>query len=247
MTEPVWIEADWPAPPGIRAVTTTRLGGHSQAPFHSLNLGANSGDDPHLVARNRQALTAALHLNEPVHWLKQVHGKHVIHLDNPVADNCADASVTSQPEQVCAVLTADCLPAFFAAIDGSEVGVAHAGWRGLAAGVLESTVAAMRAKPGELVASLGPAIGPEAFEVGPDVRAAFVAVHADNQAAFKPSRDDRLLCDIFKLARMHLERCGVGRVYGGGLCTWSDPDRFYSYRRDGATGRMASLIWRSRA
>ncbi|MGV6818381.1 MAG: peptidoglycan editing factor PgeF [Thiotrichales bacterium] len=247
MTEPVWIEADWPSPAGVQALTTTRLGGFSQAPFDALNLGARSGDDPLMVERNRTLLMSALHLNQPITWLEQVHGKDVIRLESAAAGHCADASVTSQPGQVCAVLTADCLPVFFAAIDGSEVGVAHAGWRGLAAGVLESTVAAMRAKPGELVASLGPAIGPQAFEVGPEVRAAFIAVHADNQAAFKPSRDDRQLCDIFKLARMHLERCGVGRVYGGGLCTWSDRDRFYSYRRDGATGRMASLIWRSRA
>lgn len=243
MVDPVWIEADWPAPPGIRALTTTRLGGFSQPPYDSLNLGTNSGDALDAVALNRSGLGKALGLREPPCWLQQVHGTQVIRLEEAGLDDCADASVTSEPNNVCAVLTADCLPVFFASNDGREVGVAHTGWRGLAAGVLEATVVELRAEPQNIMAFLGPAIGPDSFEVGPEVRETFVAVDAENDDGFRAYKGDRLLCDIFKLARLHLNRCGIAAVYGGGVCTWSDTSRFYSYRRDGVTGRMASLIW----
>lgn len=243
MTEPIWLNADWPAPPRVRALTTTRVGGLSPPPYDSLNLGLNSGDDPQIVQQNRQRLAEALSLDHPTQWLHQVHGVAVARLDGSAPDLCADASTTDQANTVCAVLTADCLPVFFAARDGSEVAVAHAGWRGLAAGVLEETLNQLRAKPEEIVACLGPAIGPEAFEVGSEVREVFLSVHKDNVQAFKPHGVHKFLCDIFSLARMHLNRHGVSAVYGGGTCTWSDATRFYSYRRDGVTGRMASLIW----
>lgn len=243
-SEVAWLEADWPVPGRVRALTTLRTGGVSGGPFASLNLGARVGDDPGAVATNRQRLAAAAGLPaEPV-WLKQVHGVRVVQADPPnVREADADAAVTDQPGVVCAVLTADCLPVFLARMDGSAVAVAHAGWRGLAAGVIESTIAALDPAHGPLAAWLGPAIGPDAFEVGPEVREAFVDCHADDASAFHPGHGDRYLADLYALARARLSRAGVTTVSGGGHCTYAEEAAFFSHRRDGLSGRMASLIW----
>lgn len=232
-----WIIPDWPAPQHVRACVTTRNGGASQAPFDSFNLGDHVDDDPAAVAANRQRLQDLLGC-EPA-WMSQVHSSAVIEAE-PNACPVADASWTSAAGVASAVLTADCLPVLFCNLDGSRVAAAHAGWRGLAGGVLEATVAAMS---GQLMAWLGPAIGPDAFEVGAEVREAFVSQHAIASEAFVPSRNaDRYMADIYQLARIRLAACGVADVFGGGFCTVTDP-RFYSYRRAARTGRFASLVW----
>jgi YfiH family protein len=236
---------DWPAPPSVRAALTTRHGGVSAAPWDSLNLAAHVGDDPAHVAENRRRLRAHLDLPAEPFWLRQVHGCDVAQAgaSDGVAPCSADASVATTPGLVCAVLTADCLPVLFCDRLGSWVAAAHAGWRGLAAGVLERTVQRAPASPGELLAWLGPAIGPQAFEVGPEVREAFVAADPGAADCFSVSPAGRWLADLYGLARRRLAACGVGWVGGGGLCTYTDSDRFFSFRRDGTTGRMASLIW----
>jgi YfiH family protein len=236
------IEADWSAPPNVRAFSTTRHGGFSKGAWGQFNLGAHCGDHPDNVAQNRELLSALLPSNPP--WLRQVHGTEVgswndMHND---PDSEADALVSSQSGQVCAVLTADCLPLFFCNKAGTKVAAVHAGWRGLAAGILESTVLAMDNDPSQLMAWMGPAIGPQAFEVGQDVYDKFTGLNPENRNAFKPHKD-RWFADLYELARMALSRVGVERVYGGQYCTYSEPKRFFSYRRDGITGRMASLIW----
>lgn len=238
-----WIVPDWPAPASVRALMTTRGGGVSQGPYASLNPATHVGDDPAAVAENRRRLRAGLP-GEPL-WLNQVHGVAVAGFaENASSLPTADASVARRPGQVCAVLTADCLPVLFCDRAGSVVAAAHAGWRGLAAGVLEATVAAMQVPAGEVVAWLGAAIGPDAFEVGEEVRETFVATHPLTVGAFRPARaSQKWLADIYAIARIRLAAVGVGEVHGGGLCTVGDATRFYSYRRDGATGRMASLIW----
>ncbi len=233
---------DWPAPPGIQAFTSTRRGGVSQAPFATLNLGQHVGDDPHCVAENRRRLAAYANWQHEPGWLKQVHGCGIVDLHG-VIDTEADASISRRLGQPCVVMTADCLPVLFAAIDGSEVAASHAGWRGLAAGVLEATVARMQTAPERVMAWLGPAIGPHAFEVGDEVRAAFVQAGSVYARAFQKNVRGRWYCDLFSLARLKLAAVGVTAVYGGGLCTYSDRERFYSYRRDGVTGRMGSFIW----
>ncbi|MEO1766206.1 peptidoglycan editing factor PgeF [Thiobacter aerophilum] len=231
---------DWPTPPHVRALVTTRAGGVSVGPYASLNLAAHVGDDPAAVAENRARLRRLLPA-EPL-WLEQVHGTAVWRMEAG-APGRADASVSRTAGQVCAVLTADCLPVLFADRAGTVVAAAHAGWRGLCAGVLERTVAAMQTDPGQIMSWLGPAIGPEAFQVGEEVRLAFLAVDAAAAEAFRADGPGRWRADLYALARMRLARAGVQAVFGGGLCTFSDPTRFFSYRRDGATGRMASLIW----
>lgn len=241
------IVPEWPAPAGVRALITTRRGGVSQAPYDSFNIGGHVGDDPELVAQNRAMLRAILPA-EPV-WLEQVHGIQVADADIAryrVRQPVADAAVSRLPGSVCAVMTADCLPVLLASRDGLVVGAAHAGWRGLLDGVIEATVASMHVSGDELLAYLGPAIGPDHFEVGPEVRQKFMAADAATEAAFCAGRDDRWLADIFHLARLRLSRLGVPAesIHGGRQCTVSAPELFYSYRRDGATGRMASLIWR---
>lgn len=229
---------DWPAPPNVRAFCTGRKGGFSEGAWSSLNLGSNCGDDPGHVLRNRERLSEAL--PSPPLWLNQVHGTTVVkHPGRTVEGLEGDAIVSFRPGQVCAILTADCLPVFFCNRAGDRVAVAHAGWRGLAAGVLEETVRALDAEPAELLCWMGPAIGPQVYEVGPELTEAFAG---EFPAGFIP-RGDRFLLDIYTLARMKLKAVGVPGVYGGGLCTYSDPDRFFSYRRDGVTGRMASLVW----
>ncbi|MCP5141952.1 MAG: peptidoglycan editing factor PgeF [Gammaproteobacteria bacterium] len=240
-----WLTPDWPAPPNVRAGTTLRSGGVSVGPFVSLNLAAHVDDAPAAVATNRARLTTELALPESPEWLSQVHGVHVHRLEGTRADEPvpADAVWSDRPGRVCAVLTADCLPVLFCDRDATRVAAAHAGWRGLAAGVLEATVAAMGGDPAAVLAWLGPAIGPQAFEVGEEVRARFIADHPVAAAAFVPSPAGRWLADIYALARIRLAAVGVTAVYGGGECTFTDADRFYSYRREPRTGRMASLIY----
>lgn len=240
--------ADWPAPPGVRAVQTLRGGGVSVSPYDQFNLADHCGDDPAAVAANRRILRTELALPAEPAWLHQVHGVDAVRIPSAsTAPVCADAAWTAAPGVVCAVLTADCLPVLFAAADGSVVAVAHAGWRGLAAGVLEATLAALPVPPDQILVWLGAAIGPTAFEVGPEVRAGFMADQPEAGAAFQPGRDDRWQGDLYALARLRLQRAGVTRVYGGGACTYSDTARYYSFRRDARCGRMASLIWRENA
>jgi len=242
MAVPEFLRPNWPAPAGVHAAMTTRAGGVSQGPYASFNLASHVGDEAAAVSENRRRLRVALDLPAEPAWLEQVHGIRVVALPGP-APGPADAAVTFTPGSVCAVLVADCLPVFLTGRDGRRLGVAHAGWRGLAAGIIEATVAALECTPGELVAWLGPSIGPAAFEVGGEVRDAFVARDAGSAIAFRPGREGRWLADLPALARRRLAGAGVGVVHGGELCTHSDPARFYSYRRDGATGRMAALAW----
>ena len=246
-----WIVPDWPVPPGVHALVTTRLGGVSRTPYASLNLGAHVGDDPAAVASNRARVHAALAgAGRPV-WLEQVHGTRVVDATAAAAAGItqrADASFSTQSGVCCAVMTADCLPVLFCDDSGSVVAAAHAGWRGLLAGVLDATVTAMAVAPATLIAYLGPAIGAQAFVVGDEVRAAFVADLAASAVAFAPTAEPgKCLADIYQLARLRLAARGVVRVFGGNCCTFSDSRRFFSYRRDGQTGRMASLIWRTAA
>lgn len=234
------VTPDWPVPAHVKSLMTTRIGGVSVGPYASLNLGDHVLDDPIAVATNRACLRASLPA-EPI-WLNQVHGTRVVQADSAIGVPAADASFTNQPDTVCAVLTADCLPVLFCARDGSVVAAAHAGWRGLAAGVLEATVAAIPVPPSEVMAWMGAAIGPAAFEVGSEVRECFIASHAQSATAFS-QHQEKWHANIYTLARIRLNASGVNGVYGGGLCTYTDAARFYSYRRDGKTGRMATLIW----
>jgi polyphenol oxidase len=236
-----WLTADWPAPPQVRTCVTTREGGTSVAPWAGLNLGSHVGDDPAAVSANRTVLMDALGCMPA--WLEQTHGTSVVAADPTQVIN-ADASWTDQPGIACTIMTADCLPVLFCDRAGTRVAAAHAGWRGLASGILENTIAALRVPPGELLVWLGPAIGPAAFEVGEEVRQTFVDHDPVAVQAFRPSgREGHYLADIYQLARQRLQRAGVNAVWGGGLCTVGDARRFYSYRRDGMTGRFASLIW----
>lgn len=239
-----WLTPEWPAPSRVRAASTTRIGGVSGGPWSGLNLGDHVGDEPAAVAANRRLLGEALHLPAAPGWLRQVHGTRVCDAAAIADGECqeADAVFTDVPGRVCAVMTADCLPVLLCTADGSAVAALHAGWRGLAAGVLEAGVARF-GDPAGVLAWLGPAIGPQAFEVGDEVRDAFVSCDTDVAAAFVASRPGHWLADIFALARLRLRSTGVRRVSGGGLCTYSDPRRFYSFRRNRITGRMASLIW----
>lgn len=244
-----FVSAQWSAPAGIHAFTTTRRGpGVSRSPFDDFNLGDHVGDDPGAVAANRAALRRTLALPSEPQWLRQVHGIDVVDAD-AVPDREvpeADAAVSRQRGRVLAILTADCLPVLFAADDGSVLGVAHAGWRGLAAGVLEATVAAMQVDAGRLHAWIGPAIRQTAYEVGADVREAFIAHDRAAASAFVPSaRTSHFLCDLAALARQRLLHTGLTAIADCGLCTHVDAERFYSHRRDRRSGRMATLIWRS--
>lgn len=250
-----WLLADWPAPPVVRALTTLRHGaGGSAAPFDHFNLGNRSsadGDDPAVVEDNRARLAALAGLPSPPHWLRQVHGTGVLRFEAHPAgqgvahEPTADAAVTATPGVVLAILTADCLPVVLAADDGSEVAAAHAGWRGLADGVLERTAAAMRTPPARLMAWLGPAAGPQAYEIGEDVHAAFLAQDAVAADAFVATRPGHWRVDLYALARQRLVAAGLApaAVHGGGLCTISDATRFFSHRRDRRSGRMATLAW----
>lgn len=239
-----WLVPDWPAPPAVRAVTTTRHGGVSGGAWASMNPADHVGDDAAAVAANRARLRGVLALPaEPV-WLEQVHGVRVVEAAGAGERPAADAAWTGRTGVVCAVLTADCLPVVFADRAGRCVAVAHAGWRGLAAGVLEATLGALPVPAADLMVWLGPAIGPAAFEVGAEVRAAFLDHDAAAAPAFAPGRDGaHWFADLYTLARRRLVAAGVPAVYGGGWCTHTDGSRFYSYRRDGVTGRMATLAW----
>ncbi|HEY0197098.1 MAG TPA: peptidoglycan editing factor PgeF [Rhodanobacter sp.] len=241
-----WIFPDWPAPSRVHAAVTTRHGpGVSAVPFERFNLGLRSGDVADAVEANRSALQQTLRLPAAPRWLRQVHDVGVAELGPlPSSDEPqADAAVSHLPGTVLAILTADCLPVLFCSADGSEIGAAHAGWRGLAAGVLEATLTELRSPRDQLLAWLGPCIGAESYEVGEEVRTAFIANDASASACFEASRPGHWLCDLVALARRRLEAVGVQRIYGGGFDTFAD-DRFYSYRREGArSGRFASLIW----
>jgi len=233
----------WPAPTAVHAVISTRIGGVSLPPFDSLNLGDHVGDDPAAVAENRKRLEVVARLPATPIWLNQVHGTRVLDCALPLESREADASMTSQPNQVCVVMTADCLPVLFCNRAGSRVAAVHAGWRGLADGVIEAALAGFEDPVDQLLAWLGPAIGPDAFEVGPEVRERFLQDDPQAAGAFHPGRPGHWLADIYWLARLRLQRAGVGFIGGGDYCTVTDPKRFFSYRRDGVTGRMASLIW----
>jgi polyphenol oxidase len=235
------ITPDWPAPANVRSLQTTRKGGSSSSPFDSFNLGSHVGDNPLAVSRNRMLLAPWLP-SEPV-WLNQVHGVTVADAGHAGCLPEADACVSTHPGAVCVVMTADCLPILLCDEQGTVVGAAHAGWRGLCDGVIESTVSAMRVPAPALMAWLGPAIGPAEFEVGEEVRAAFMAKHPQAEIAFVASAEGKWLADLYQLASMRLNALGITRIYGGKLCTYRDPERFYSYRRDGVTGRMGTFIW----
>ncbi len=269
MSETAWIEADWPAPPGVRAITTRRFGaGVSKPPFDTFNLGVRNGDDVEGVAANRRELIDVLALPSAPRWLRQVHGTAVARFgrddaleligrdaasvdlsgrdsDADTAEPQADAATTATSGTVLAILTADCLPAVFAARDGAEIAAAHAGWRGLAGGVLEATAAAMHTSPEGLQVWLGPAAGPMAYEIGADVRAAFLAHNPAAEAAFSATRPGHWLIDLYALARQRLIAAGIAAdaIYGGNRCTISEPEHFFSHRRDSQSGRIATLVW----
>lgn len=242
---PTFIEATWLAPPGVRALSSLRAAG---------NLAAHVGDDPAVFAANRSRFAAAVDLPHPPRWLMQVHGVIVADLDQPAPPVEADAAISASRGVVCAVLTADCLPLLLSAVDGSIVGAAHAGWRGLAAGVIEATVAAMRARmhaPVALQAWLGPAISAAHYEVGADVRDSFLARDPTAEPAFLANLRGRWQCDLYALARQRLDRLEIAEVSGGERCTFAEVSHFFSHRRDTApgrerpAGRMATAIWRS--
>ena len=256
---PEWLQPDWDAPPNVRAFATTRAGGVSEGEYGAMNLGFSSGDAADRVARNRAIVRA--HLPADPLYLAQVHGNAVIE-NREAPENRdvpgfppggkpgtsrfsqkADAAVTATPGAVCVVLTADCMPVLLCNRGGTRVGVAHAGWRGMAGGVLENAIAAMGAAPGEILAWMGPAIGPDAFEVGPEVREAFVAQDRGAEDAFRAHRPGKYMADLYALARRRLAHAGVASVHGGGFCTFHDAERFFSYRRAKASGRMGAFIW----
>ena len=238
---PEFILPDWSAPAGVRALATTRGGGASAPPWQGFNLGDHVGDDPHAVAANRALLRRELPA-EPV-WLSQVHGTRCVDAATARPGEQADASFSRSRGVVCTVLTADCLPVLLCDEHATVVGIAHAGWRGLAAGVIEATVAAMGEPGSALMAWLGPAIGPQAFEVGGEVRELFLAGDAAAADAFVPAAGGKWLCDIYRVARLRLQSLGIRRVAGADFCTVNDAQRWFSHRRDGVSGRMASLVW----
>jgi YfiH family protein len=243
---PAWITPDWPAAATVRALSTLREGGVSQKSYAALNLGGHVGDAPTAVAENRRRLRSAARLPAEPTWLSQVHGARAVDLD--ALDDAekppeADAALTRRPGRVCAILAADCLPVLLAADSGAAVAAAHAGWRGLAGGVIEAAVRALGVAPESLMAWLGPAIGAQHFEVGGEVREVLLAGDPQGSAAFVPNERGRYLADLPLLARRRLAGLGVQRIYGGSECTFSRPDRYFSHRREGMTGRQASLIW----
>jgi len=239
-----WLGIDWPAPPGVRVVSSFRSGGASAPPYESLNLGDHVGDDPRVVAENRRRLKAAAGLPaEPV-WLEQVHGVNVADLDSQAHQGPADAAISRRPLRVCAILTADCLPLVFASESGETIGAAHAGWRGLKDGVIGATVRAMGVPPPQLSVWLGPAIGPRHFEVGAEVCETFLRLDPQDADAFERNARGRFMADLALLARRQLGRLGISRIHGDPECTYSRADRYFSHRRDGNTGRQGTFIWR---
>jgi len=238
-----FITPNWPAPAQVKAYTTTRQGGYSTPPYDSFNLADHVGDATKAVAANRARLNQALKLPTSPVWLKQVHGTETVKA-TPENTHClADAAFATIPEQVCVVMTADCLPVLFCDKKGTRVAAAHAGWRGLANGVLEATLQSLEVPAQDILVWLGPAIGPQAFEVGNEVWTIFTDFLPEATEAFKPSREDHWLADLYLLARQRLAHQGVTAIYGGDYCTYTEKAFFYSYRRDKVTGRMATLIW----
>jgi hypothetical protein len=238
-----YITPNWSAAKSVKAYVTTRLGGFSQTPFTSFNLATHVGDDVDAVIQNRALLAAQLQLPQEPHWLQQVHGIEVVAAEKVTRNYCADAIYTQQINKVCVVMTADCLPVFFCNQQATKVAVAHAGWRGLANGILESTLQQLDEKPDNILVWLGPAISQAAFEVGDEVRQAFSDYLPQAEQAFKPSRPSHWYADLYLLAKQRLQVQGIQHIFGGDFCTYSDSERFFSYRRDQQTGRMASLIW----
>ena len=239
-----YLLADWPAPANVKALVTTRRDGFSSGVFNSFNMGIYSGDDPETVTKNRRQLTVDWQTEHPPQWLKQVHGVDVIEARHGQPEQEADAMFTRKPGMMCTALTADCLPVLFCDRSGSVVASAHAGWKGLLAGVLENTVKAMEVAGGDILVWLGPAISQKNFEVGPEVREKFMVVNPKAAEAFVPGEGDRWFADIYQLARQRLEAISITGIYGGDFCSVDQDDLFYSYRRDGkASGRMASVIW----
>lgn len=238
-----FIVPDWPAPNHIKAFTTTRLNGVSSTPFQSFNLAHHVGDSIDHVLKNRALLKNNLKLpNEPI-WLNQAHSNHVINLDQNNSDEIADGSYTTHKNKVCVILTGDCLPILLCDKTGKEIAAVHGGWRGLLAGVIESALMYFKSSPENIYAWLGPAIGPQVYEVGDDVRDPFIAVDKNATHAFKPYKQSKWLANIYLLAQQRLEKYGVTAIYGGNHCTYSEADKFFSHRRDKETGRMANLIW----
>lgn len=239
---PHWLQPEWPAPSNIHAATTLRTGGHSLGQYLSLNPASHVGDNPELVKKNRQAIRKMLNLpSEPV-WLNQTNSNIAIKAETGLIMPQADASFTGQSGVVCTVMTADCLPLLLCSSNGAEIAAIHAGWRGLLDGIIENTIAALKNK--DLLVWLGPAIGPGKFEVGNEVRTAFLSKSLDYSSAFNKYTDEKWLANIYTLARIELAKLGVEKIYGGSFCTVTDEKRFFSFRRDKVTGRMATLIWR---
>jgi len=237
------ITPNWSAPINIKAYATTRLGGYSVSPYESLNLGTHVNDDATVVEKNRQTLAQITELPTPPLWLNQVHGTTVIAAKNWQVGIEADAIYCKQPNQVCTIMTADCLPVLLCDKQGRQVAAIHAGWRGLLNGVIENTVSQFEGAKQNIMAWLGPAIGPEKFEVGAEVREAFITQSADAESAFRAINASHYLADIYLLAKQRLTKLGVTEISGGNFCTATEKNRFFSYRRDGQTGRMATLIW----
>ncbi|MGH8398697.1 MAG: peptidoglycan editing factor PgeF [Gammaproteobacteria bacterium] len=238
-----WIVPDWPAPANVRAVSTTRSGGVSSGVYASLNLGAHVGDSADAVDENRRRVRNTLNLSVEPRWVKQVHSAHIVQLDGSAVTEPCDAAFTHRAGETCVIMTADCLPVLFCDRAGKTIAAAHAGWRGMATGILETTVAAMQVPAHELLAWLGPAIGPGAYEVGEEVRVVLIKEHPETDEAFEPTGTGKWLCNLYLLASQRLRYAGIKHVYGGGFCTFSEPERFFSYRRDGECGRMGTLIW----
>jgi YfiH family protein len=242
MQKLAFIQPNWPAPTNVHAASTVRSGGVSREPFDSLNLATHVGDDASSVAENRRLLKTALRLSAEPAWLDQIHSDVVVEASDVVAPPRADACVARSSGRACVVMTADCLPILFCNQDGDRVAATHAGWRGLAAGIIDTTVGTLGVPGHQLMAWMGPAIGPSAFEVGDEVRIAMLARDGGTAGAFVQNSRGRWQCDIYAIARRNLNQLGVTEVYGGGYCTYTD-ERFFSYRRDGRCGRMATLIW----
>jgi polyphenol oxidase len=238
-----WLQPQWPAPQGVRALSTLRAGGHSQPPYAGLNLAAHVGDDPTCVQRNRRALQLQAGLPAEPLWLHQVHGVDIVAAGTVQPTPTADGCVAHASGQVCVVLTADCLPVLFCDRAGTCVAAAHAGWRGLVSGILEATVRSLQRPADQLLVWLGPAIGPQSFEVGAEVRDQFLARDPNCTNAFVPNDRQRWQADLYQLARQELASLGLRNVYGGSFDCSADAERFFSYRRDGRTGRMATMIW----
>lgn len=244
MSSAQYIYPDWDAPSNVKAAVTTRIGGVSPEPYQSFNMGDHVGDKEEYVNTNRQQLVSNLALSSNPFWLKQVHGVVVTDIDEKHAPTEADASITRQKNTVSVVMTADCLPVLFCDKNGRVIASAHAGWRGLHAGILEKTIESMQVDAANILAWMGPAIGSEAFEVGEEVKQAFCEDMSEAAQAFKASSNvGKWMADLYLLAKLRLQRAGVLDISGGNFCTYTDSERFFSYRRDKTTGRMASLIW----